>query len=265
LHDPGSSLVNAAGEYVDPFDADWKERLVVLGGMFATLVVGVTLGLHYANSATKELFGLVPASFFAAGKFLPLWGISETSNFTPYGLGLVIWVMDTCTVLIVVYSLEAFYRFDRLKRGLDKIQRNAGLVLDAYPRIRTGAVVGVVVFVLFPIAGTGAIGGAFLGVLLGLHRFVLIAAVSTGGFLGGMLMAFAASNFAGTLKSIRATQEDPTVKYVIMAVVGLLLVVAFMWLSRVYKRALAAAERRQSDASLNIAAHSSGNGDNHAV
>ncbi len=218
---------------------------MVLGGMFALLVVGVTVGLNYAASATKELFGLVPASFFAAGKFLPLWGISDKSNFTPYGLGLVIWVMDTVTVLLVVYSLEAFYRFERLKGGLDKIQQNAGLVLEAYPRIRTAAVVGVVLFVLFPIAGTGAIGGTFLGILLGLHRFVLIAAVSAGGLLGGMLMAFAASNFGDSLKALREMQQDPTVKYAIMAGVVLVLIIAFMWLNRVYKRALAAAEQRQ--------------------
>ena len=233
---------------MDPFDADWKERVVVLGATFLLLVAGVVIGLMYAKPATQELFGLVPASFFAAGKFLPLWGISDKSNFTPYGLGLVIWVMDTVTVLIVVYSLEGFYRFERLKRGLERIQRNASLVLDAYPRIRTAAVVGVVLFVLFPVAGTGAVGGAFLGILLGLHRFVLIAAVSAGGFFGGMLMAFAASNFAGTVKSVRAMQQDPAIKYAIISAVVLGCLLLFVWLNRVYKRALAAAEQRKQAA-----------------
>lgn len=240
-----SSLINERGEYVDPFDADWRERLVVLGGTGALLVVGAVLGLTYANSATTELFGLVPASFFAAGKFLPLWGISDKSNFTPYGLGVVIWMMDTVTVLVLVYSLEAFYRFRRLKRGLDKVQRNANLVLEAYPRIRTAAVVGVVLFVLFPVAGTGAIGATFLGILLGLHRFVLIAAVSAGGFLGGMLMAFAAANFGDTLRNLRAVQRDPTVKYALIAAVALVLLLAVLLLNRAYKRALRAAEQRQ--------------------
>ena len=78
----------------------------------------------------------------------------------------------------MVYGLEGLYRFRRLKAGLHKVQANAGLVVDAYPWIRRAAVAGVVVFVLFPVAGTGAIGGCFLGILLGIRRGVLIAAVS---------------------------------------------------------------------------------------
>ena len=247
MTDPASSLFNERGEYVDPFDADWRERLIVLGGTFGVLVAGTVLGLVYAHSATTELFGLVPASFFAAGKFLPLWAISAKSNFTPYGLGIVIWVMDTVTVLVLVYSLQGFHQFKRLKRWLDRVQRNAALVLDAYPRIRTAAVVGVVVFVLFPVAGTGAIGGTFLGILLGLRRGVLIAAVSAGGFLGGMLMAFAAANFGDTLCSLRALQQDPVVKYALIATVVLALALAVLALNRAYRGALAAAEQRQQN------------------
>lgn len=226
----------------DPYDADWRERLTVLGSMAGLVLFGLVAGLVFAHDATLELIGLVPVSFFAAGKFLPMWGISGQSNFSPWELGLVIWAMDTFTVLIMVYALELFYRFRRLKGFLDRVQANAGLVLAAYPRMRRAAVIGVVLFVMFPVAGTGALVGSFLGILLGLRRQVLIVAVSLGGFLGGMLMAFAALYFRGLVIDLRSMQQDPTIKYVIIGSVAALVALGFWLLNRAYRKALAQAE-----------------------
>lgn len=230
----------------DPYDASWRERVAVLGTMFGLILAALALGLIYAHDATTELLGIVPVSMVAVGKFLPMWGITGQSNFSPWGLGLVIWVLDTCTVLVVVYGLEGLYRFAHLRRAIDKVRSNVSLVLVAYPRIRRGAAVGVVVFVLFPVAGTGALIGSFLGILLGLHRHVLIAAVSAGGLLGGMLMAVSAVYFSETLIWIRDMQQHVVVKTVSIVGMTLIVVFAFRWLSLTYKRALAAAEQ-QSD------------------
>jgi uncharacterized membrane protein len=226
----------------DPYDASWKERLLVLGTGFGLLLAGLILGLRYAHDSTVELVGLIPVSNMAVGKFLPLWGITGQSNFSPFELGLVIWVIDTYTVLFIVYGLEGLYRFAYLKRAIDRVRSNASLVLAAYPRMRKGAVLGVGLFVLFPIAGTGAMMGAFLGILLGLHRHIVIMAVSAGGLLGGMIMAFLAVYFGGALMSLREMQQHAFVKYGSIAFMVVLTLLALRWLSRSYKRALAAAK-----------------------
>jgi len=207
----------------DPFDASWRERVVVLGAVLAVLLLALALGLGYARHATVELLGLLPASIFAAGKFLPLWGISGRSNFTPWELGLVIWLLDTLSVLVIVYALEGFYRLGRLKRALDRIQHNSKLVLAAYPRIRRA-------------------GGTFLGILLGIHRYALIAAVSFGGLIGGMGMAFAAVNFQSGLERLRAAQQHPVVHYAIVGGVVLLVIAGVVLVNRAYRRALQKAE-----------------------
>jgi uncharacterized membrane protein len=225
----------------DPYDASWKERLAVLGTGFGIFFVALVLGLVYAHDATTELLGIVPVSMVAVGKFLPMWGITGQSNFNPWELGLVIWLLDTCTVLVVVYGLEGVYRFAYLRRTIDKVRSNVSLVLVAYPRIRKGAIIGVMLFVLFPIAGTGAMIGSFLGILLGLHRHVLIAAVSVGGLIGGMFMAVLAVYFSETLIWIRDMQQHAVVKYTSIAFMVLIIVLAFRWLGNTYKRALAAA------------------------
>jgi uncharacterized membrane protein len=222
--------------------------MVVLGSVGVVLVVGYVLGMIYFPGATKDLMWLVPTSFFAVGKFLPLFGISGQIELGPYQLGLVIWAMDTFTVLMIVYALEGVYWIRPLKRWLDRIQANAILVLDAFPRMRKMAIAGLVLFVLFPIAGTGAIGGAFIGVLLGLHRVRLIAAISAGGLIGGMLMAFLAANFASALRDVQALQEDPSLQYLIVGAVVLALAIGVIALTRAYRRALEDARRKPEKA-----------------
>ncbi len=228
----------------DPFDVSWRERLVVLGSLAGIIALTIALGFAYAPDLALELAGLIPASVFAMGKFLPLWGITGQSQFSPWELGLVIWVLDTITVIILVYALEALYQLRPFKRMLHRVQTNAGLVLTAYPRIRRVAVVGVVLFVLFPVAGTGALGGSFLGILLGLNRVILIIAISGGGLLGGMTMAFAAVYFGEALQYFRTMQSHPLVRWSLIAAVIISVVLLFWWFNRIYKRALAAAQEQ---------------------
>ena len=222
-------------EYHDPFDATWRERLVVLGGVVVAVLIGLFLGLQYKPEKILELLGLLPVTFVAVGKFLPLWAVTGQSHFSAWQLGAVVWLLDTFTVLLIVYALEGFYRFEALKRALDRIQKNARIVLKAYPRIRRAAVVGIVLFVLFPVAGTGAIGATFLGILLGLHRFVLITAVSLGGLLGGSLMAFLASHFATILVDWR---QSHSAKYIALAIVVVVIVLAVTWMNRAHRRVI---------------------------
>ena len=227
----------------DSFNVTWRERLTVLGTAAGLILSSFILGFIYSHDATMELIGLIPASMVAIGKFLPLWGIGGKTHFNPWELGLVIWALDTWTVLVVVYGLEPLYRIGPIKAILARMQTNASLVLTAYPSIRRAAVVGVVMFVLFPFAGTGALVGAFLGILLGLQRFVLISAVSLGGLIGGMLMAFAAVNFGEAMRRLSEMQSDPVIKWLMIGSVILVLVAAFWWLNRIYKRALEAARK----------------------
>lgn len=181
-------------------------------------------------------------STLAVGKFLPLWGVTSQSSFGPWEIGLVIWAMDTVTVIVIVYAREWLCSIAVVGRLFDKLGRNARMVLGAYPGIRKSAVVGVALFVLFPVAGTGAIAGALLGILLGLHRFVVIAAVSAGGLLGGMLMAFLASCFGESLIGLRDLQQHQGVTYAAIAVLVLGAVLAVRRLSRAYRRAFEQAQ-----------------------
>ena len=227
----------------DPFNVTWRERLLVLGTVYSAIIAAWIIGMVFARKETLELTYLIPAALFAVGKFLPLWSISNQSNFGAYELGTVIWVMDTVSVISLVYAVEALYPIDRCKRALDRLQTNAQLVLAAYPRMRRASMAGILAFVMFPVAGTGALLATFIGILLGMNRFLLIATVSAGGCLGGMLMAYGATHFGGALAKFQVMQREPALKFAILG--GLVIVLAgCVWmLSRAYKRALAQARQ----------------------
>jgi len=221
----------------DPFDCTWRERLIVLGSLYSSIAIFLGLGFIYDSAKTAELVGLAGVSFLAAGKFLPLWATTGQSQFGPYELGLVVWVLDTITVLTIVYALELFYKVRVLKSALERAHAKARLVLRAYPKVRRAALFGIFLFVLFPLAGTGAIGATFMGILLGLRRQVLFATVSAGGLAGGLIMAFAAVHFERAVLELRNVQGS-WMSYAVVAAIALLLLGLLVWVSRAYHRAL---------------------------
>lgn len=239
---PPASEPNDAKKVLHPFDVTWRERTAVLGGTGAVLLALILVGMQVAPKATLELLGLAPITFVALGKFLPLWSIGGQSNFGPYELGVGIWVLDTLTVILFVYSFEAFYRIPAAQRALDRIHHNMGVLLEVYPSMKRLSLIGVFFFVLFPISGTGALAASFIGMLLNVHRGALIAVVSAGGCVGGLLMAFLASNFASALASLQQAQSDPTTKYVILGLVVVLVAACVIWLGRAFRRVLAEAD-----------------------
>src|SRR5690606_194518 len=93
-------------------------------------------------------------------------------------------------------------------------------------------------FVLFPISGTGALAASVAGLLLGMHRAVLITAVSVGGLIGGLLMAFLASNFASAMQSFQAVQNNPSSRYWILLALVLVIAAAVYAINRAFRRAL---------------------------
>ncbi len=170
-----------------------RERMLVCGTVVALLAGAFFLGLGYAREATLEALGAASVAMMGVGKFLPFWGVMGHSNFSPWELGLLIWALDTLVAIIIIYGSDALCRIHLIRRALDRVRSRAQRTLAARPRVKRGAVAAVILFVLLPFTGTGAVVGTFLGMLLGLRRRVVIAAVSAGGLLGGMLMAYVAA------------------------------------------------------------------------
>jgi Na+/phosphate symporter len=64
---------------------------------------------------------------------------------------------------------------------------------------------GVTAFVMFPLTGTGAIGGTIFGRLVGLGPVKIVSAVALGGVLGSAFMAVNAAWMARAVEPVRDT------------------------------------------------------------
>jgi len=77
--------------------------------------------------------------------------------------------------------------------------------------------------------------------ILGFHRFTLIACVSIGGFLGGMGMAFATVHFRSAVETLQKYQSSPLLIGGLIAI----LVLIVLLLTRAYKKALKTAKEER--------------------
>jgi len=149
----------------------------------------ISLGMYLWPSQTTWLLGHATISFFALGKFIVLGGTVPGELFTPWELALLITYMDTLTGVLFVYNVDLFFRLPLIGPRLRKIRIRARRVLQVNPWLRRRSYLGVALFVMFPLTGTGAVGAAFLGKFMGLNRYGHLAAISAGGAMGGFSMA----------------------------------------------------------------------------
>lgn len=165
------------------------ERIFAL--LAPLLVTGalILMGLVLAPRQTRWVLGHATLSFFLAGKFIVLGGAVPGNLFSPWQLAVLITYMDTLTGVLLVYNVDFFFRIPWLGPRLRRIRLQARRVLQANLWLRRSSFIGVILFVMFPLTGTGAVGASFLGKFMGLYRFSLLGAIALGGALGSFSLA----------------------------------------------------------------------------
>ena len=165
--------------------------LVLLGALTAALYAWKNGG------AALELWGLILASYFYANKLVILWGASSSTQLGPWAIaGLVVW-LDLATVLFIIANLDLLYRTPYIGRKMREIRRAGWQLLHVRKWLGEVAVLGLAVFVAFPVFGTGSIGGALFARLVGLDRPGTVGGVLLGSIAGCSLLA-AGTSFART-------------------------------------------------------------------
>lgn len=124
-------------------------------------------------------------SLFVIGKFVIFLGLRDDAPLDPAGLGVVVWLVDVFWAFVVVGGLSRVESLPFLGRQLQRARHRAREVLDEYPRLESMAFWGVALLVFLPLAATGAVTGSFAAQLVGLRRFVGVAAVAMGSALTG--------------------------------------------------------------------------------
>lgn len=188
---------------------------------FLLFPVAATLagyGGIYLWSGWRAVIAIATAmvvTFFALGKFAVLASLGHEDwlpagvpdeFLNPWALAGMVAYMDVMTGLLVAYNLDLLYRLPVLGRRLVRVRENAVSILASNRWLSRIAVLGVVLFVAFPLTGTGAVGGTFVGKIVGLRRRTTLACIVVGAVLGSFGLAVGAHYLE---REFEAVLENP--------------------------------------------------------
>ena len=71
--------------------------------------------------------------------------------------------LDLMIGTIAVFNIRVLYLLPRFGQKIKGLQKNGADILKKNPWMRKATFAGVVAFVMFPLSGTGAIGGSLFG------------------------------------------------------------------------------------------------------
>ena len=172
-------------EFCDAFRRDypvfWLTTLLVppLTAVAICIFVGFTEG----GAALQKLLLTAAATFFFLGKFVIL-------HSEPLKLFALVVYMDVMTGMLLVFHAGFLFRIPYLGSRLLVVARDSQQLLAGHPWIRRATFIGITLFVMFPLAATGAVGAAIFGRLLGMSRFSTFLAICLGSVLGCGLMFY---------------------------------------------------------------------------
>jgi uncharacterized membrane protein len=200
-------------------------RLTLAGPFVVGFVLLAVIAVLQGPEVSAAIVGQAILIFTVLGKFAILQGVLHPEAFTPWELATIVAYMDISIAVILVYNLPRLYRIPRLGPTLEDLAEHGLFLLEQHPWLRRITILGVVAFVMFPLTGTGAIGGSIFGRLLGLGPRRTMASIAVGACIGSFGMAA----FGHTIAGVFTEEMRDSWEFKAVGVASLLVMVAIVW------------------------------------
>ncbi|BBM86765.1 small multi-drug export protein [Candidatus Uabimicrobium amorphum] len=191
-------------ETVRPAPSIVLQIFIFIALVAVTKLVLVGVSYVYSTEHSVQVGYLAVMSFFGLGKFVIFAPVVKSLDvdilFNSYELAAMVIYMDTAVAFLIVYNFHLLKKIYFIGDKLQHIQEDSYYLLQSSKWMYDFAIIAIVLFVSFPIAGTGAIGAAFLASILGFSRLVSIFWIFVGSVLGCFSLAFGAVYFKAKLK-----------------------------------------------------------------
>jgi uncharacterized membrane protein len=184
--------------------------------------------LMSANDAnqwfTLEWFYLVPP---LGKEFIIPMGIED--GYSPIAMALTVAFVDLWVGMIISWNYWYLEKIPKIGDYLKKTEKKGAALMNKSPGRSKGVWWGIVAIGLIPLIGAGGFLGSLIGRFIGMRPGPVIAAVTLGSFLAGLLYAYA------TEALVAAFQKNPYIAATIVVIIVVGVVIAFF----LHKRAKA--------------------------
>ncbi len=191
------SLIKSITEFERSFRKNYPMLWVttLVGPLLVTITILVFIGLVWGWGLASKFVTAAFITFFFLGRFVILGGDEgqamgwmEKVALAPSQLFFMVTYMDFMVALFVTFHMGVLFRLPWVGPKLATLVSDGKFIMDHHPWIKRLALVGLIVFVVFPTSTTGSIGGSIFGRLLGLGRFFTVAGVLLGSIIGNGIM-----------------------------------------------------------------------------
>jgi len=181
--------------------------------------------LLVSHDAAAELLWKAIVTTTVAGKFAVLLPNKDGFLSTPYHMALLVVYLDLTFGFISVFNVGVLFRIPGFGKKLQNLRSFGHLMLRKNAWMRKATFAGTCLFVMFPLSGTGAIGGSLFGQLLGMTRRRTMTAICVGAMIGSFGLAALADSLPDNVT------ESPVFKFGGLAFI----LVAVTFLTKLYR------------------------------
>lgn len=231
------SVASEEHHHADKFRRE-QPALWLISLILPFAITGVVIAAIWAVAGWDFVWKLcikAAIAFFGAGRFIILAGgdagnEAALSSMTRGQLFAMVTYMDLFVAALLVVHASIIFRIPRFGPAMAALQEDGEFILRLHPWMRRMAFFGLVLFVVFPLAATGSVGGAIFGRLLGMSRKATFIGIFIGSIVGNGVMWV----FAGVLSKYINKDHPALLIGGIAVIVSLILLMN--WRYRVMKR-----------------------------
>lgn len=195
--------------------------------------LGAAMILYFFPPAGKE--SIIPAAVAGPEKLTELLtklpfdvGPMSGQDINPFIIAMSIAFIDIVVGLFLVWNFDIAKKIPILGRVITKLESKGEQVLEKKPWVERLAFTGIILFVMFPLQGSGAVGASIVGRALGVEPYKVWYAVIIGAISGCLLIAYSSNILISFIKSVELFQ-------IIIMIIGLVIFIIIGYVYRKWK------------------------------
>lgn len=242
-----SEILSIEARFADDFKRQYPLVwwLTLVGPFAATAVMLAYLFIARGGEFVLKLVGTGLATFFGLGRFVILFGSDmkevgeEASRFsfmTSRELFIMVSWMDLFAACMLIFHASFMFRIPKFGPAMLQLREDGEFILQSHRWMKRFTLVGLILFVAFPLAATGSVAGSIFGRLLGLTRTATMTGLVLGTLLGNGVMLLGKK----AINQIPFFDKDNPWNFVLGIGLVVLIVLGLNWRYKKMKREWAA-------------------------